>query len=409
MLFKYEFLKIIKRKSTIIIFLLGLLMTTVFFSLPVIQYQAFTQEGMITGFEGISYNKNSQLELAGLLTEEVITDIILEYQQLFEDPSNVGYDGRDEFLIGDAYWEFVVPRTKFLRMVMNNYSPPDIILTVDRLREVDLSHGAQFYETRSNKIETLVQNPERELSVSQQDFWLEKNSQVETSFEYGFSEGWDVILSATELLLFGILLVCIILAPVFAGEYQSGADAIILSSKYGKTKVIVAKILAALVFGLLAFSLYVIMACSIPLLAFGVEGWNLPIQITNTVIPYPLTFLQATVINFLVIYIVLIGLISLTLLVSAKMKSPYFVLMIMVPLFFIPLFLQPDGTTGFYNLLIYLLPYRATMSTFSQFITYQVGGIVLDAFMARVLLYGLMSIITLPLARYVFKKHQVSA
>ena len=275
MLFKYEFLKIIKRKSTIIIFLLGLLMTTVFFSLPIIQYQAFTQEKMITGLEGISYNKNNELEMAELLTEEVITDLIFEYQQLFEDPSHVGYDGKSEFLIDDAYWEFEVPRLKFLRMAMDNYSPPDITLIVDRLREVDLTNGAQFYETRNNKIETLVQNPERELSVSQQDFWLEMNSQVQTPFEYGFSEGWNVILSATELLLFGILLVCIILAPVFAGEYQSGADAIILSSKYGKTKLSFAKITAALWFGLLVFSFYVIVACSILLLAFGVEGWNL--------------------------------------------------------------------------------------------------------------------------------------
>ena len=133
-----------------------------------------------------------------------------------------------------------------------------------------------------------------------------------------------------------------------------------------------------------------------------------PIQIINTVIPYPLTFLQAALIHLLVIYIVLIGLLSLTLLISSIMKSSYFVLMIIVPLLFIPLFLVPEGTTGFYNLLIYLLPYFAILPTFSQFITYEVGGIVLDAFMARMLLYGLMSIITLPLARYVFKRHQVS-
>lgn len=124
------------------------------------------------------------------------------------------------------------------------------------------------------------------------------------------------------------------LAPVFSGEYQAGTDAVILSAKYGKTKLAAAKIAASLLFGTAAFILHIVVACGLPLAAFGADGWNLPLQIANTIIPYPLTFLQAVLINIGIIYLVLLAMVGLTLLLSAQMKSPYLVLIILVPILF---------------------------------------------------------------------------
>ena len=114
-------------------------------------------------------------------------------------------------------------------------------------------------------------------------------------------------------------------------------------------------------FGFTAFTLHAAVALGIPLLAFGIGGWNLPLQIEGTIILYPFTFMQAAFINLGVIYLVLLAMIGVTLLLSAKMKSPYHVLTLIVPLLFIPLFLAPNGTTGAYNLTLFLLPYRATV------------------------------------------------
>ncbi len=100
--------------------------------------------------------------------------------------------------------------------------------------------------------------------------------------------------------------------------------------------------------------------------------------------------------------------IGLTLLLSAKMKSPYLVLIVLVPVLFIPLFLSPNGTTGAYNLTLFLLPYRSTMPEVGKYISYQLGSLVLDAFTVRAILYALLTAAMLPLARLGFKKHQVS-
>ena len=142
--------------------------------------------------------------------------------------------------------------------------------------------------------------------------------------------------------MFAILAICIVIAPVFSGEYQAGTDAVILSGKYGKTKLITAKIVSSLLFAILAFTLHVVVACGLPLAAFGADGWNLPVQIANTTIPYPFTFLQATLLSIGIIYLILLAMIGLTLLLSSKMKTPYLVLIVLVPILFIPMFLTPN-------------------------------------------------------------------
>lgn len=181
---------------------------------------------------------------------------------------------------------------------------------------------------------------------------------ADTPLQYGYYGGWEIIINSFELLMFALLAVCIVVAPVFSGEYQSGTDAVILSAKYGKTKLTTAKIAASFLFGTAAFILHILVAFVLPLAAFGIDGYDLPVQIANTAIPYPFTFLQAVLINIGIIYLVLLAMIGLTLMLSAKMKGPYFVLIILVPVLFIPMFLTPNGTTGAYNLTLFLFPYK---------------------------------------------------
>ena len=41
-----------------------------------------------------------------------------------------------------------------------------------------------------------------------------------------------------------MMLICIGIAPIFAGEYQSKCDSLILCMKYGRSKLILAKIIS---------------------------------------------------------------------------------------------------------------------------------------------------------------------
>lgn len=406
MLMKYEFLKILRRKSTLIIMAASLLLTAVFFGLPILQFQTYDQGGVLEGLEGIAHEKEQYADSSVPLTNEYIAETIREVQELFENPDNVGYDGTEQFLIEDAYWNGIAPREKLLDMIAENYADPNVSAGYNALPDLDISNGTDFYQARQDKIEKILNDPSKGLSEEEKAYWRDKNSKVAEPFPYGYFEGWGIIISAFELLMFAVLAICIVIAPVFAGEYQAGTDAVILSAKYGKTKVTAAKIAAALLFGVLAFTLHVVIAFALPLAAFGIDGWNLPLQINGTTVPYPLTFLEGALINLGVIYLVLIAMIGLTLFLSARMKSPYLVLTVVVPVLFIPMFLSPNGTSGIYNLLVFLTPYQSLVPRFGSYISYQFGSVVLDAFSMRAVVYAILALILLPLAGIGFKKHQ---
>lgn len=408
MLMKYEFLKILRRKSTLIIMAVSLLLTAVFFGLPILQFQTYNQGGVLEGLEGIAHEKEQYAESSVPLTNEYIAETIREVQELFENPDNVGYDGTEQFLIEDAYWNGIAPREKLLDMIAENYADPNVSAGYNALPDLDISNGTDFYQARQDKIEKILNDPSKGLSEEEKAYWRDKNSKVAEPFPYGYFEGWEIIISAFELLMFAVLAICIVIAPVFAGEYQAGTDAVILSAKYGKTKVTAAKIAAALLFGVLAFTLHVVIAFALPLAAFGIDGWNLPLQINGTTVPYPLTFLEGALINLGVIYLVLIAMIGLTLFLSARMKSPYLVLTVVVPVLFIPMFLSLNGTSGIYNLLVFLTPYQSLVPRFGSYISYQFGSVVLDAFSMRAVVYAILALILLPLAGIGFKKHQAA-
>ena len=295
-----------------------------------------------------------------------------------------------------------------LNLIAKAYSKPNEYVGYNSMSNLDVSNGANFYQAIATKIENTLNSTSSNLSDEQKDYWRNMASNIDMPLQYGYYEGWEIITTSFELFMFAILAICIVIAPIFSGEYQAGTDAVILSAKYGKTKLITAKIIASLLFGTMAFVLHIIVACGLPLIAFGIDGWNLPLQIAGLTIPYPFTFLQTTLINIGIIYLVQLAMIGLTLFLSSKMKSPYLVLIVIVPILFIPMFLTPNGTTGAYNLTLLLLPYRATTPELGKYISYQFGGLVLDTFSMRAIVYAALTILMLPLARLGFKKHQVA-
>ena len=408
MLVKYEFLKILRKKSTLIVMAVSLLLTAFLFGLPIMQYQTYNQDGVMKGAEGIAYTKEQSERFSVSLTEDYVTETIREVQELFENPDNIGTDGNEQFLIGDAYWNEIAPREKMLNLIAKAYSKHNEYVGYNSMSNLDVSNGANFYQAIATKIENTLNSTSSNLSDEQKDYWRNMASNIDMPLQYGYYEGWEIITTSFELFMFAILAICIVIAPIFSGEYQAGTDAVILSAEYGKTKLITAKIIASLLFGTMAFVLHIIVACGLPLIAFGIDGWNLPLQIAGLTIPYPFTFLQTTLINIGIIYLVQLAMIGLTLFLSSKMKSPYLVLIVIVPILFIPMFLTPNGTTGAYNLTLLLLPYRATTPELGKYISYQFGGLVLDTFSMRAIVYAALTILMLPLARLGFKKHQVA-
>ena len=164
MLIKYEFLKILRKKSTMIVMAVSLLLTAFLFGLPILQFQTYNQDGVIKGSEGIAYEKEQYQNVSVPITDEYVEKTITEYQKLFENSDNVGYDGNEKFLIGDAYWNFVAPREDLLNTIASVYDSYGENSGLNKLPELDLTDGARFYQARNEKIESLLNTPSRNLS-----------------------------------------------------------------------------------------------------------------------------------------------------------------------------------------------------------------------------------------------------
>ena len=153
------------------------------------------------------------------------------------------------------------------------------------------------------------------------------------------------------------------------------------------------------------------MAAGIQLVAFGMDGWNLPLQILNVTIPYPFTMLEAALIWVGVLYSVLLGMIAVTLMLSAKMKTAFVVLVIDVLIVLLPVFLGLSGSNGILNHILMLLPYMAVQPAFpadySSYFSYPLPGLTISIITMRVGLYVIIAFVSLPLIGRAFRRHQV--
>lgn len=399
---KLELIKLCRKKITIAVTLFCLLATAIIFSLPFLQYQIWDENGtMLTRGEAVSYRKATYDDfLTGTLTEERITKDMSEYQNKHSDPANlITQRGGEKSFSDEIYYRYYAPRQSYLNMIGNAYSNNEHGAT--NILSVNLENGANFYETRQKTIAERIKNNE-DLSDAERTYWEEKSFSVEAPYEYGYVLGWAKFGETADMLIISILGICIGVAPIFASEYQSGTDAIILSTRYGKNRIIGAKILTAFLFGTIVFAVNALIALLLPLLTFGAKGGDLPIQIAYINSPYNLTFMQADLLAILIAYIVLVGLISITLLLSAKMKSPFAVLILDVLIIFIPMFFSLSKANAW-------LPAMATLglSMCSYYISYHLGHFIVNVFSLIIIVYAVITAISIPMAGRSFKRHQV--
>lgn len=415
-LFVLELKKLVKKRMNMIVITVCLLLTGILFYLPVSQFIALDTDGKQTrGMEAIAMEREFANTYAGGLTNEKIKADIAEYQALFDNPENVSKDTLQKALTDGAYFKYFFPYFDYWKLINGNYAAPYAYdSSFSAITNINLENGIDFYGARDEKISSLLNKEYVDWNFSDHEktFWLNRISSIAIPYAYGYHTGWETLFSCLELFVIGMIGICICVSGTFSGEYQSGADSIILSSRYGRSKLITAKILAAFAYSLLTFTLFVLSGCAIQLAAFGTDGWNLPIQVLNTIAPYNLSLLGGALLAVATLYLVLTGMVSFTLLLSAKMKSSVPVLVIIVLVMMLPMFLGISETNGIWNRILALLPYRAVQPVFSDdfygYFGYPLGGLTFDIVTVRMIVYAAVTPVCIPFARKAWKQHQAA-
>lgn len=405
-LVKFELKKLLSKKMNIIVIIVCLILITLLFSMSGQDFFATDMSGNShKGKEAIIIRKKQIKEIAGTLTNERIIEEIKKLQELRENPDNLitNSDVEKDFSI-EIYNEYLNNRLNLLVNINRVYASYDSIY-INELLKLDLEKNSKnFYETREQKIEEKLNQSYdgKTYTPQEKEYWLEKSNNTKTPFEYDFYYGYSNLYSTYELLIIGVIAICICLASVFAGEYQNGTDKILLTTKYGKSKGVKAKIIASYI-----FAIYLIFAIGSVFLMFGTDGGNLPIQLSNILSPYALTFFQSLLYNIAISYTVLLGMVGLTLFLSSKLKNPMTVLVIDIAIIMLPVFLSIKSAFGTLNKILFLMPYNAIYSNFSQMVSYKLGNIVIDLPIMTIITYIFMMVIALICAKKTYSKHQV--
>ncbi len=276
---------------------------------------------------------------------------------------------------------------------------------------IDSNEAAGFYEAVSSKVKGRLDDGGGGgvwvYSDAEREYWMSKQASVETPFEYGYVEGWSDIIDCIGFLVFAVLAVCVTLSSVFAGEYQARTDAILLSSRYGRSRLVVAKIAASFIYTTALFVLATIIVCGVPLAFFGVGGATLPLQNIDLAIPYGLTMVQAVLLEVGLAYLMTLGFAALTLFLSAHMRSALGVFVVDMVLVVLTAMI-PSGGNGIIARITDLFPYGAASVSFGSLVSYPFGPLVLDLPSMIVVVYSLVIILCIPLSAASFRRHQVA-
>ena len=409
-LVKFELKKLFTKKMNIIVIIICLILVTILFALSGIDFIATDEAGNnYKGQNAIDLRKEQINKISGVLTNERITQEIEDLQELKENPDNlvVNSYGEEDFS-REVYNGYLDNRLNLLANINKVYAGYSSSY-IDEILNLDLENTENFYQLRGKTIENaLNQNYSGNTYTEQEkEYWLEKSSEVEEPFKYDFYYGWSNTFNSYQMMIITIIAVCICLSSIFSGEYQSGADNIILTSKYGKSKAITAKIIASYIFATIIFVVYLLFAVGSIFLMFGTSGWNLPIQIMNILSIYPLTFLGAFLYNVAISYVILLGMVGLTLFLSSKLKGSIAIFIIDIAIIMIPTFFSITSAFGLWNKTLLLMPYNAICTNFSRMVSYQFGSIVIDLPSMIIVTYLILMIFTLLFARRTFRKHQV--
>ena len=384
-------------------------------------FQAHTEDvtgEVLSGPAAIAYQRDQRLARAGELSvERVLADVAGYRQEAFAkvDPAEVlgttntaayslmleRYDEAYVAKLYDPYWSWLL--SPF------HLSGEEPYQTAARVGDDELR---DYYGAVAALMQTALdagQDGTWEYGEAERALWTGLEAEVAEPLAYGWAGGWANVIDCVAFLVFPMLAAAITLAPTFCAEYRSGADAVVLSARYGRSQLVVAKVVAALVYvvGYLAVSAAIIVGFSLAF--YGADGFGLPVQALSLDCPYPITAGQAALWSVGLMLACALGIAGLTLLLSSRMSSTLPVFVTDVVLLMVTGML-PSGGSGLIEhvLAIFPLGFSNFSKLFGSLTSFAVGPTAVDLATMVAVVWLALCVGAVPFAAYAFRHHQVA-
>ena len=404
---KFELKKILRSKLTLGVLILSFLLIVYSFLPKMLKYTFYDESGnQIEKHKGVILEKKVKNEIFSKLqtNEEIQLNIQKLSDNYMAEKNKTGFQF-NEALSQDIYYGFYKPREGYFHWIAENYvsnpfdywNPHDLAIKSNEL--------GNFYIQRQEKVQNRLST--MKYSKIEKEYWDKKANITKGPYEYGYFRGWYYINDSLDIFALIIMAIGIALSGVYSNEHETGADAVLLSSKYGKSKLVAGKIIASLIFSVGTILLGILL-CTIPLLLFfGREGWNLPIQVLATDILYNWNLLETVGIRIFMTILSALVVTTIALTLSSTIKKTTPVVVIVMILYIGGLFIPSGKANKLYQMIVKLSPVFLNGRQYYGYVAYPAFGKVFTFYKVASLVYILLALVLLSLSGRIFKNHQV--
>ena len=316
---RFEIKKIFSKTANKIglIVLLAAIAVTCYFAISSMGY--VDEEGDThTGIAAARYLRDTKAEWEGLITEDVLREVIRQNRLINETypdsptdikTSNIGYSKKQGFsdirdLINSGFSEFRE----------HNY------YRADSLSEDEVG---KLYDNRILNLEKWLNSDEAKDQFSEKEkaFLVSQYQKLETPFYYEYAGGFTAALDyAPTIIMLTVLIMSFFVAGIFSNEFGWKADSVFFSARYGRNRGTFSKIAAGLIVITGVYWLVILIYSAVVFSVAGIGGANCVIQTSWAFWKsfYNITYLQAYLLTVIGGYVGALFILAVSMLVSAK-------------------------------------------------------------------------------------------
>lgn len=349
-LYYLEMKRLIRTKSVWILMIAMVVLAAVMAYVPVTFIRAYKTDAgnvqAVTGVQAVKISKETRKDMEGEVTEEKIRQAIRVLNEMYQE---YGSSFMEE-VPADVYAEKIYPIMPVLNIIEQVLAPDGKNLYNMEAFDVKEEDAATIYEKYREEIQELSQNTE--LVKEMQKI----SGSVKTPFTYESGMTLETVDYYTIYLFLVMFAFIVIASPVYAAEYQTGADDVIRCTKNGRVRIAVTKILVTFTLAVATFVASSLTFVAVLYILYGGSGFGTSIQMGYVFYLPALTIGSMLKLQIAGGVLFTLATVSFVLFLSSKCKNVQTALISAFEIAILPMILNMAGNNNVLNIMRCILP-----------------------------------------------------
>ena len=315
---KFEWKKVFSRPKSRIAILIMIAVLIVTSVLTINRVEYVDENGNhSTGISAARELRAAKNEWAGPLTGDVLQEVIAENDKInhSEEAQSNDIEKQDK-----AYAEKqgISGILSVISSAFSAYRDFDYF-AADNVSSEEVT---TLYDRRVSVLKDWLDSGQENYSQQEKDFLIGQYEDLDTPFYYEYTDGWSALLqNISTFILILALIIGFLTAGIFSDEFQTKADSIFFSTRYGRSRAVLSKAGAGFLITTVFYFVFSLLYTVIVLSVLGADGADCPIQLEMWRSVYNITFFEAYLFIAAGGYVGTLLASSLAMLVSARSRS----------------------------------------------------------------------------------------